>query len=170
MSLDRTDIGSGDAQGVPVADLQARLACIPLLHTMQVEVRQADAAVVRLVAPLASNVNDKGCAFGGSLAALMTVAGWGLVEVNLMRGGVQAEVFVADSTLKYLLPVWEQLDVLAEVADGGDWGAFMHALVLHGRARISLEARAVLADGRVAATLHGRYVAICSDKVASSSQ
>src|SRR3546814_17074004 len=59
--------------------LQARLDVMPPVRAMAVQVVSVTPDRVCLRAPLAANVNDKGCAFGGSIAGLMTLAGWGLL-------------------------------------------------------------------------------------------
>ena len=63
--------------------LRTRLALIPLVREMQIEVLGEAEGRLRLRAPLAPNVNDKGSAFGGSLASLMTLAGWALATRKL---------------------------------------------------------------------------------------
>ena len=57
------------------------LAEIPLARAMALRVAAYDGDSLALAAPLAPNVNDKGCAFGGSLASLMTLAGWGVIRL-----------------------------------------------------------------------------------------
>ena len=42
---------------------------------MQLQIAAYDGDSLSLHAPLAANFNDKGCAFGGSLTSLMTLAG-----------------------------------------------------------------------------------------------
>ena len=48
---------------------------IPLARAMDLELLAHDGDRLALRAPLAPNVNDKGCAFGGSLVSLMTLPG-----------------------------------------------------------------------------------------------
>jgi thioesterase domain-containing protein len=105
-------------------------------------------------------VNDKGCAFGGSLGSLMTLAAWGLVYLELAHQGIAADVFVADSRVRYLKPVFEDLQVDASFDDAGERASLPDALRRQGRASIRLQARTLLADGGVAATFVGRYVVI----------
>src|SRR3569833_4391775 len=81
------------------------LAEIPLARAMHLRVANYAPDALALAAPLAPNVNDKGCAFGGSLASLMTPAGWALVELELQRRGEDCDVFVGDSHVRYLEPV-----------------------------------------------------------------
>jgi thioesterase domain-containing protein len=77
-----------------------------------------------LLAPLAPNVNDKGCAFGGSLVSLMTLCGWALVELALRRRGEDCDVFVAESTVRYLSPLWQDFRSEARLAADADWPTF----------------------------------------------
>jgi hypothetical protein len=50
------------------------LADIPLTRFMHLAITGWDGDSLRMSAPLAPNINDKGCAFGGSLASVMTLA------------------------------------------------------------------------------------------------
>ena len=80
---------------------------IPLARAMALTVAGYDGATLALAVPLGPNGNDKGCAFGGSLASLMTLAGWGLVHLALKARGHAADIYVQDSTIHYLAPVWQ---------------------------------------------------------------
>ena len=115
---------------------------------------------VRLVAPLALHVNDKGCAFGGSLGSLLTLAAWGLLQVGLDDAGIDADLYVADSQLRFLAPLFADLQAEARLAPGADWDAFVGTLRTRGRARVEVVAEVPLPDGGVATTFSGRYVAI----------
>ena len=133
---------------------------MPPVAAMQVEVEGMRGDALRLTAPLSANVNDKGNAFGGSLTSLMTVAGWGLVTLKLRVAGLKAEVYVADSQIRYLAPLYGDLVAEAVFAEGQAWDLFVDTLVQRGRARIQVDARVLLPEGGLAATLSGRYVAI----------
>ena len=133
---------------------------MPPVAAMQVEVEGMRGDALRLTAPLSANVNDKGNAFGGSLTSLMTVAGWGLVTLKLRLAGLKAEVYVADSQIRYLAPLYGDLVAEAVFAEGQPWDLFVDTLVQRGRARIQVDARVLLPEGGLATTLSGRYVAI----------
>lgn len=133
---------------------------MPPVAAMQVEVEGMRGDALRLTAPLSANVNDKGNAFGGSLTSLMTVAGWGLVTLKLRLAGLKAEVYVADSQIRYLAPLYDDLVTEAVFAEGQAWDLFVDTLVQRGRARIQVDARVLLPEGGLATTLSGRYVAI----------
>jgi thioesterase domain-containing protein len=133
---------------------------MPPVAAMQVGVDGYDGERLRLTAPLSANVNDKGTAFGGSLTSLMTVTGWGLVTLRLQLAGLKAEVYVADSTVRYLAPLYADLQADAGFAPGESWDTFLETLKQRGRARIQVQAQVPLPDGGIATTLSGRFVAI----------
>jgi len=133
---------------------------MPPVAAMRVDVEGMRGDALCLVAPLSANVNDKGNAFGGSLTSLMTVAGWGLVTLKLRLAGLKAEVYVADSQIRYLAPLYGDLVAEAMSAEGQSWDTFIDTLVQRGRARIQVEAKVLLPEGGLATTLSGRFVAI----------
>ncbi|MEO8365495.1 MAG: YiiD C-terminal domain-containing protein [Pseudoxanthomonas sp.] len=133
---------------------------LPPLAAIQARVAAYDGHRLSLTAPLPANVNDKGSAFGGSMTSLMTYAGWGLITLQLQQAGVRADVFVADSTVRYLKPLYTELRAEAMLAPEQSWELFLATLAQRGRARIHLQARITLAEGEVMADLAGRYVAI----------
>jgi thioesterase domain-containing protein len=140
--------------------LRRQLAAMPAVAAMQITVRALEDAGLCLVAPLQANYNDKANAFGGSLASLMTLAGWGWLSLQLRLAGLDADIYVADSQLRYLAPVYQDLCAVAAPAPGTDWNAFMQTLQQRGKARMQMQAQVVLAAGQPAATLTGRFVAI----------
>jgi len=129
------------------------------LAAMQVRVAQYDGSRLQMQAPLAVNMNDKRSAFGGSMTSLMTYAGWGLVTLQLHEAGLQADVFVADSAVRYRKPLYADLHAEAELAPEEAWQPFLATLAQRGRARIQLQAR-IVSEGELMADLSGRYVAI----------
>ena len=136
------------------------LADIPLTRAMQLRVAEWNEDRLRLSAPLAPNINDKGCAFGGSLASLMTLAGWGLIVLKLRTLGRSCDIYVQDSMLRYQAPVWSDFVAEAQLADGESWDVFLATLAQRGRARLRVDCRVPLGDGSAAATLDARFVAI----------
>lgn len=136
--------------------LQATLDAMPPVAAMGVHIHAYDNGALQLNAPLAANLNDKGNAFGGSLASVMTLCGWVLVSLKLAEAGVQADVYVADSSIRYRAPVYGELQASARLAPGQDWQDFLEQVSKRGRARITLRAQT---EGG-AAELEGRFVAI----------
>ncbi|MGN6481461.1 YiiD C-terminal domain-containing protein [Luteibacter sp.] len=135
------------------------LDSIPLASAMGIHIPGCDGERLVMTAPLQPNINDKGCAFGGSLASLMTLACWALVEANLRRRGDDCDLFVADSSIRYLDPVWDDLRAEASLANGGSWAAFFRTLDARGKARGDLACVVPGTGGKPAATLSARFVA-----------
>jgi len=150
---------SNDPLSSHLQALQQILDGMPPVRAMQITVEGFQDGQLKLGAPLAANVNDKGNAFGGSLASAMTLSGWALVTLQLRLAGHDAEVYVADSHLRYLAPVHEDLQASASAPEAGDWDVFLSTFAARGKARIGVVAVQPGADGRAAATLEGRFVA-----------
>lgn len=132
---------------------------IPLAQSMDLRLHDCDEQQLSLAAPLGPNINDKGCAFGGSLVSVMTLNGWGLVELELRMRGLACDVFVGESTVRYLEPVWEDFVSEARLAESADWVAFFDTLSSRGRARIEVSCRVPGSGEKPAATLEARFVA-----------
>lgn len=158
MTIDPTDLTGAFEQEL--------LAQIPLARAMQLRVGAWDGDRLAIAAPLAPNINDKGCAFGGSLASLMTLAGWGLIVLKLRVLGRTCDVYVQDSTIRYLAPVWSDFSAEATLADGESWAAFLAMLAERGRSRLRVNCRVALTDGGDAATFEARFVAIAAKPAA----
>lgn len=155
-----------DLRDASLRALEAELLAMPPVAALGLRVGadegEADEGDGRLClrAPLAANVNDKGCAFGGSLTSLMTLAGWGLIVRRLAAAGLDAEVYVAASEVRYRAPLYADLEALAVPAEGESWDAFLAALRDTGKARFAVATHVPLPEGGVAAECLGRYVAM----------
>lgn len=141
-------------------DIEHILLSMPPLRAMGCRVARFGRERLVLAAPLAANVNDKGSAFGGSLAGLMTAACWGLFSAHLKQAGLIAEVYVQDSSVQYFVPVLEDIEAEARLAEGEDLDVAIRAMCTRRKARLKLVASVKLKDGREAARLEGRFVAL----------
>lgn len=137
---------------------QELLASIPLTRAMQLSVVHFDGAGLEIAAPLAPNVNDKGCAFGGSMASLMTLASWGLARLCLRERGFHPDIYVQDSQIDYLAPLWSEIRVRARALEGHSLADFVDMYAARGKARVSLYAE-VLDGDSPAARMSARFVA-----------
>lgn len=140
--------------------LQRQFDAMPPVAALQVALQGYAEQRLHVVAPLAANLNDKGNAFGGSLGSVMTLAGWALVNCELHRAGLQADVYVADTQVRYLAPLYADLHAQAGADAQADWDTFVQTFRQRGRARIGIQAQVGPADAAAAATLSGRFVAI----------
>ena len=88
------------------ARLQAKfLREIPLTRHLGLRVDDYAGDELRVSAPLGPNVNDKGTAFAGSLNALMTLAGWGLVHLRLQEAGEDCDIVIHKGELAFTAPI-----------------------------------------------------------------
>lgn len=140
-----------------LAELDRLFAGMPPVAAMAIRARAFDGERLQLHAPLAANVNDKNCAFGGSLASLMTLAGWGWLMLKLGEAGASAEVYVADSQIRYLAPLYADLHGEARLAAGEDWPATLRCLAERGRSRVAMQAEVRSAEGLAVASLTARF-------------
>lgn len=140
--------------------LEAHYAGMPPAAAMDLRVRDWDGERLALAAPLSVHVNDKGCAFGGSLASLMTLAAWGLVTLQVEAAGLDADVFVADSEVRYRAPLFADLVAEARLDDDASWQSFIATLRARGRARATVQTTVPLPEGGVATQGRLRYAAI----------
>jgi len=131
---------------------------IPLARAMGVTVAQFGVMGLTLRAPLAPNINHKSTAFGGSLATLATLAGWGLLQL-LLREHSPVTVVIQESRIQYLRPVAEDLQATCAMPLAGELERFLRNLTRKGMARIELEVL-IPAGNETAVKFHGRFVAL----------
>jgi thioesterase domain-containing protein len=148
---------------MPLIDTPQRLLdtllAMPPARALGLALGDYDGQRLSLRAPLAPNVNDKGCAFGGSLSSLLTLSAWGLCSLKLGEAGFAAETYVQDSTVRYLAPLYADLEARAWLDPAQDWGDFLAAMNSRGKARAHVLAEVALPGGGVACSFEGRFVA-----------
>ena len=132
---------------------------IPLCQAMGLELKHLSLAHVRLSMPLDVNVNDKGTAFGGSIAAALTLAGWSLLTTRLLHEGLDADLMIHRSDIIYERPVNTDFHAYCDWLDEEDWQTFLNQLRRRGRARLVMKSW-VAGDQHAAATMTGSFVAI----------
>jgi len=136
---------------------------IPLVHALALQVRIATPLRVVFSAPLAPNINDKGCAFGGSLASLLTLACWSLLRVHTWELDWPADIYVHTSKLLYTAPIWSDFEVVASLSPEA-LEQFSHDFASKGRAAALPHADAMTVDAQgepiSALRLDARFVAM----------
>lgn len=130
---------------------------IPLTRAMGVKVESHDARGLVLGAPLEANHNHLGTAFGGSLAALATLAGYALLWLEL--GNRDAHIVIRRSELDYRHPVTGPLRAICRKPPEAELAAFRSTFAKAGKARVRLEVT-VEEQGRVCMAFVGTFVAI----------
>ena len=132
-------------------------AKIPLTAAMGVRVESYDAQRLILTAPLDANHNHLGTAFGGSLAALLILSGYGLLWLEL--GAAESHIVVRSTSLDYRRPVLGTLRATCLRPAPDALATFKDTYARRGKARIALHATADQ-DGEIAAEFRGLFVAL----------
>jgi thioesterase domain-containing protein len=130
---------------------------IPLTRALEVGVESYGPEGFVLHAPLAPNHNHLGTAFGGSLAAIALLAGYGLLWLELDDHA--AHIVVSESTMKFRRPVRGTIRAICHRPTGAALAQFKADFAAEGKARIRLEA-AIEAEEGIAARFEGTYVAL----------
>ena len=73
---------------------------IPISAAMGIRVTRADSRAVELSAPLAPNINHRETVFGGSAAAVATLAAWTLVLVRLREANVSGRLEIGRASCR----------------------------------------------------------------------
>lgn len=129
---------------------------VPLFIAMQARLERCDQGGVIIKAPLAPNINDKGIAFGGSMAALAALTGWALTYLTLRERQESAEIVITESTLKFLRPVRGDIVVECPQPEAEAAERLISAFRERGKARWTLAAT-VREEGEPAMTFTGYY-------------
>jgi len=143
-------------------ELNAAFSAMPPVSAMAIKAIKFDADILSVTAPLANNVNDKACAFGGSLVSVMTMAAWGLLSEKCRREDVQAEVYIADTQVRFLAPVFGDLNAVAGLHQDMDWALFLQTLESKGRARAVVQSQIKNEQGQTMCEMTARFAAIRS--------
>lgn len=133
---------------------------MPPVRALELRLHDHDSHSLRLAAPLTANINDKGNAFGGSLASVMTLSAWALMSMKLEDAGHTADVYVQDSMLRYIAPLYDDLIAEARLAPKQDWDSVIATFAQRGKVRAQMTARILARDGTLCCTLEGRFVAL----------
>jgi thioesterase domain-containing protein len=139
-------------------------AQIPISRAMGVRVLHAGRARVVLRAPLDPNLNHRQTFFGGSAAALATLAAWALAHERVSEDAeVDVHVVVQRSSMEYLEPAAAEVEAECAAPPDKEWTRLLRAVKRwrKGRIRLVVELRA---QGSVVGSFEGDFVALVSAK------
>ena len=132
---------------------------IPITRAMGVRVVGYDDERFTIEAPVALNYNHLHTAFGGSINAVATLAGYGLLWLEL-RGEDSVHVVVRDSAIRFLRPVRETIRAICAKPGQQELDAFRFRLKQKGKARITLAVTVAEEQTDPAAEFAGTFVAL----------
>jgi thioesterase domain-containing protein len=88
---------------------------IPLTKMMGIKVQEYNEKELITTAPLNININDKGTAFGGSLATMTIISAWSLCWLITEELGLQSNnIVVIKNEHSYKKPVTKDINLLLQ--------------------------------------------------------
>ena len=94
------------------------LNSIPVVAGMDIDIINIEPNSISLTAPLNTNINYEGTAFGGSLNTLCVLSAYLLVHHTLMDNNIEfSSLVIQDSAIQYLSPVEENFTAKATVSE-----------------------------------------------------
>ena len=130
---------------------------IPVTRAMGARLTAYDGESLTLTAPLEVNHNHLGTAFGGSLAAIATLAGYSMLWLKL--GDRSSHIVIRSSSAEYLRPVRGEIRAVCAAPSAEAFAAFQQAFARAGKARLWLEVR-IEEEGQLCMSYRGLYVAL----------
>ena len=142
------------------ADLQQYLhGRIPISAAMGVRVLEATPDKVVLSAPIGPNVNHRETVFGGSAAAVATLAAWSVLRLALQSQGRDVRLVIQRSEMDFEHPIPGDFTATALRPPVAEWSLFEQSLSRRNKARIAVRSELWLDQQRVG-SFEGDFVAI----------
>ena len=132
---------------------------IPLLDAMQLSFVDYRGLSLTMEAPLAPNINNKGTAFGGSIASICLFGGWAVATLAFIDAGIDnTEIVVWKNDMRFERPARGLLRVRAWI-ETRDFEACVARLRGPDPGRIRFDIHVELThDDERCATMQGVYV------------
>jgi thioesterase domain-containing protein len=136
------------------------LESIPVVKGMELDITLIEPERLSVKAPLNTNINYEGTAFGGSLNTCCVLASYLLVHHILRMGQVEFDsIVIQNSEVNYLSPVTADFEATA-IANTSDISSFKRSLERRGVGRLGLKASVKTCAGEVEhVVFNARFVA-----------
>jgi len=130
---------------------------IPITAHLGVKILSFDGQKVIISAPLSSNKNLHGTAFGGSQAAIGIFTGWTLIYLKLKQLGIDNDLVIQKSSYDFTKPVASDFTAKCQLPNTFEFELFVKTLKEKGKARLTLSAE-IEAEKEVCGVHEGLYV------------
>ncbi|MCT7547198.1 thioesterase domain-containing protein [Aliarcobacter butzleri] len=131
---------------------------IPLTKFMDLKIAKYDEKELITIAPLNKNINDKGTAFGGSLATLTIISGWSICWLISKELEINSEnIVVIKNEHSYRKPVTKELICHTKRPTKDEIENLKNKLLLKKSASIKISSQ-IIEDGEVCVDFTGYYV------------
>jgi thioesterase domain-containing protein len=134
---------------------------IPLTNFMNFKIAELTNHSIRVTAPLKPNDNHYGTVFGGSLAILGIIAGWGLLHFNMIEDKVNGIIVIKEGKMKFIRPALSDFEAVNRSLPIETWNDFKKDFSENGKATIRMQT-SVNSEGNLVAVHEGLYVALSS--------
>ncbi|MFY4805739.1 thioesterase domain-containing protein [Aliarcobacter butzleri] len=131
---------------------------IPLTKFMDLKITKYDEKELITLAPLNKNINDKGTAFGGSLATLTIISGWSICWLISKELEINSEnIVVIKNEHSYRKPVTKELICHTKRPTKDEIENLKNKLLLKKSASIKISSQ-IIEDDEVCVDFTGYYV------------
>ena len=131
---------------------------IPLTKFMDLKITKYDEKELITIAPLNKNINDKGTAFGGSLATLTIISGWSICWLISKVLEINSEnIVVIKNEHSYRKPVTKGLICHTKRPTKDEIENLKNKLLLKKSASIKISSQ-IIEDGEICVDFTGYYV------------
>lgn len=135
------------------------LSAIPVVSAMDVSIVKVDKREIQLTAPLNTNINYEGTAFGGSLNTICVLSCYLMTHHLVKSYGYKIDsLVIQDSQIKYLNPVDKDFKASA-VPEDRSCDLFLKLLDKKGQGRLNLNAKITDDFGKTLVEFNARFVA-----------
>lgn len=135
---------------------------IPITAHLGVKIQSFDGQQIVISAPLKSNRNLHGTAFGGSQAAIGILTGWSLIYLKLKQLGIENDLVIQKSNYDFTKPVAADFTATSQLPNTIEFESFIKTLKEKGKARLTLTAK-IESENVVCGIHQGVYVVFLRD-------
>ena len=131
---------------------------IPLTKMMGIKVQEYNEKELITTAPLEPNINDKGTAFGGSLATMTIISAWSLCWLITEELGLQSNnIVVIKNEHSYKKPVTKDIVCFTTKPSIEEIEILKNKLLTKKSASIKIKSQ-IIEDGEICVDFMGYYV------------
>ena len=131
---------------------------IPLTKMMEIKVQEYNEKELITTAPLEPNINDKGTAFGGSLATMTIISAWSLCWLITEELGLQSNnIVVIKNEHSYKKPVTKDIVCFTTKPSIEEIEILKNKLLTKKSASIKIKSQ-IIEDGEICVDFMGYYV------------
>lgn len=111
---------------------------IPIVKAMKFTISEIYGKNIVIEAPYQDHINHRNSVFGGSISALLTLAGWAKVRIIMEEIDSTATIVIQESNVKFLKPVLSDFAATTEMDENIDLAKFEKMYRKFGKARINI--------------------------------